>query len=188
MFKKICIIHIIYYTLLINFRVITLKGRIFLRTKKRKIIFFAITFFCIIGIVVIFSLLEFSNKQNQFPIWEKSIDKETSSDVQIGFIGIDAYTSSGDTIEDEIVVSLENTSSKQFSYGADYWVDYLFEEQWYTVYRPKSVKLYSVILDPYEKLELYYKIPHGLLKNSGLYRLYLDDLGYCLIDIIIDVK
>lgn len=156
--------------------------------KNQKTLLLVLAFLCIIGIIVTFVLLKGGNHQNEFPIWEKATDEETVEGVQINFLGMNVLTFSDDTEKDALVITLENTTTKQISYGEYYWVDYLSDGQWYTIYRPESAKAIGVILAPGEKRECVYDIPHGGLKKSGQYRMYLENLGYCQIDIIMQVN
>lgn len=153
-----------------------------LRNKHRNMVVATGLVFIAAIAVVILILSSNNEKNNGFPMWEQAVEKDTTDNVLIEFVGLNFDVYNG---EDEIVINLENLTMHEISYGADFWIDYFSDGNWYTVYRPEVVQAYAISLQVNGKKESAYRIPDGLLDREGLYRICVADLGYCDIDIII---
>ena len=62
--------------------------------------------------------------------------------------------------------------------GGGYLVEYQYEGNWYTVYRPEGETEESYLGEERE-VNLVKAVPAGLFQITGTYRIYLTDLGYC---------
>lgn len=68
--------------------------------------------------------------------------------------------------------------------GPNYWVDYLCEDTWYTVYDGNVQAEYAQVLGGGAgTITLEYTVPRGLFQAVGSYRLCIDGLGTVPIDI-----
>ena len=68
--------------------------------------------------------------------------------------------------------------------GPNYWVDYLCEDTWYTVYDGNVQAEYAQVLGGGAgTITLEYTVPRGLFQAAGSYRLCVDGLGTVPIDI-----
>ena len=79
---------------------------------------------------------------------------------------------------DEVEVSLHKGLDGPEAMGGGYLVEYQYEGNWYTVYRPEGETEESYLGEERE-VNLVKAVPAGLFQITGTYRIYLTDLGYC---------
>ena len=116
--------------------------------------------------------------EKKFPLWEESLGQKVDSRVSFSFVGIHTGVDYGDTVMDEVEVSLHKGLDGPETMGGSYLVEYQYEGNWYTVYRPEGETEESYLGEERE-VNLVKAVPAGLFQITGTYRIYLTDLGYC---------
>lgn len=165
-----------------------------MKSKKQKS---AVMWWAVIGIALVlvaafflFLVYNGSGIEHQFPMWEKAPEELREpgfENIEMEFVGIDFDVPSGSRTADKILLTVENTGTSQVSYSKRYHVDYLYEGTWYTIYQPEEIMLVAQTFD-LGSAELSYLMPTGLLTKQGLYRIFIDGLGYCEWDSPIDLE
>lgn len=152
------------------------------KKSKRQMAILLISLVSITALVLmIVVVLRENHIENKFPMWKEAERFPSNPDVKMEFVGIDF-----DVLQDidEILVKVQNLSGEQMSFGAAYEVEYLHDDKWYTVFSPGAVPALSWTLGEEEITEKY-QVVSGLFDEGGTYRLYVDGLGYCDIDILL---
>lgn len=153
------------------------------RARKRGFLILAVVLVLAIAIGVVIKCRV--DAQNSFPMWEKVASEPegkyaADSGAALSFGGIDF------DVKDEIKGSIDVIHvnfRNGFSCGENYRVDYCDNgEDWYAIYEwigPERLH----ILGGSGSLD--YAVPAGLFKKVGLYRLCIDGLGACEMDLLI---
>lgn len=142
--------------------------------------------------VAIFVLADRSSVKHRFPMWREVNEQESSfavnTDVSLELEGIDfsAY-SQGEDAADTVHVAAR-CSVHDAACGVNYRVDYLAEEKWYTVYESSRIHKAPLQILKAGDNHLQYTVPAGLFHHKGQYRLYIDSLGFCEIDMLADIQ
>ena len=149
--------------------------------------------FSLIGVIV--GILVWENQiERQFPMWETPcLEADNISrfdpDVKLAFTGIDfdIPLRNGD-ICDQVLIKLKGVPGQSISYGHLTWVDYYYNEGWHTVWSNESTTLSTQYISgsdvTEEEITIWKSVPSGLFVRDGQYRMFIDGLGYCGIDII----
>lgn len=127
-----------------------------------------------------------SSIETRFPIWEEAGQFENNPDVKLELAGIDFDVSSSDEfLLDEISVTLTNLTDHDVHYGKAFHVDFLHDGKWYTVCRPGPFPAMSISLNGHQEKTETYNVLAGLFRETGYYRICIDSLGYCEIDMML---
>ena len=152
--------------------------------KRNRLIFFVTI---AVGVVLLgacaFFLVDRRSVEQRFPVWREAVEREgwpaVNPDVSLTLDRIDYRVDSDGKFNDILTVTAG--SSRETACGMGYWVDYFWEGTWYTVYGLAEVPDIAQIL-PEGNTTLEYRVPAGLFRPKGEYRLYLDGLGYCALE------
>ena len=150
-------------------------------TGKKSFLFGGII--CVILVLgSVFMIRENGNVEEKgheiFPIWHETTERNENDEIKMSFVRL----SVGEE-HDEIALSIENCGVDPIYYGEKYYIEYLENDKWYTVYKQEWVPSVSCEILPHNKTVSTYSIQKGLLSLSGVYRIYVEDLGYCEITI-----
>ena len=115
----------------------------------------------------------------KFPQWEKAAAlPSTQEGVRFSFDRIGPTGDDESSQTDSVYLTLEKQGDT--TCGPNYWVDFLYEDTWYTVYDANIQTEYTqVIGGGAGALPVEYTVPRGLFQVAGSYRLCVDSLGYC---------
>ena len=112
---------------------------------------------------------------------------ESRGKLEFRGINFEEYTSQEDgTVFDAVLVQLTNAGSGELHFSpTEYRVDKQENGEWYTVYHPYLERfLNSPCLEPEHTHLFSFLVPAGLFEEPGAYRLYMEQVGYCEIDIL----
>lgn len=125
-----------------------------------------------------------------YPEWDKVTAKDKiNSNARLTFTGIDfdVPVSGEDYSQDHILFRLENISDRyNINVGDIFRIDKQYEGEWYTIYYTPFSRLISIAYEPGADVQSKVQVPAGLITREGLYRVYLEDIGYCEMDIPFD--
>lgn len=115
----------------------------------------------------------------KFPQWEEAAAlPSTQEGVRFSFDRIGPTGDDESSQTDSVYLTLEKPGDT--TCGPNYWVDFLYEDTWYTVYDANIQAEYTqVIGGGAGALPVEYTVPRGLFQVAGSYRLCVDSLGYC---------
>lgn len=149
--------------------------------KRSKKVLLLVGVLLVLGVGALVLVVR-SLPQNRFPQWEKTdASVGVEEEAVLHLVALEKDTFSGETPADKIQVLLENRGEQPLSYGAGYWLEYFYQDQWYTVWQLEQFPAMSHNLDPQQKREATFLAPPGFFSEKGQYRLYVDGLGYCVI-------
>ncbi len=143
-----------------------------------------------VATLLFFLIYNHSGIEHRFPMWEEAPEEPREpgfENIEMEFVGIDFDVPSGNQTVDQVLLTVENTGTNQVGYSMRYHIDYLYEGAWYMIYQPEEVMLAAQTLGP-GSAELSFSVPTGLLTKQGLYRIFIDGLGYCELDISMDLE
>lgn len=123
----------------------------------------------------------------KFPQWEEAAAlPSTQEGVRFSFDRIGPTGDDASSQTDSVYLTLEKQGDT--TCGPNYWVDFLYEDTWYTVYDANIQAEYTqVIGGGAGTITMEYTVPSGLFQVVGLYRLCVDGLGSVIIDILVPV-
>lgn len=115
----------------------------------------------------------------KFPQWEEAAAlPSTQEGVRFSFDRIGPTGDDESSQTDSVYLTLEKQGDT--TCGPNYWVNFLYEDTWYTVYDANIQAEYTqVIGGGAGALPVEYTVPRGLFQVAGSYRLCVDSLGYC---------
>lgn len=154
--------------------------------NHKKVLLVCLVFALALVSVIVAGLFLSSHKENHqhdFPQWEVAGEAPQTQE---------GLTLSLECVERSLPASGENTDSVflllekegDTTCGPNYWVDYLCEDTWYTVYDGNVQAEYAQVLGGGAgTFTLEYTVPGGLFQAAGSYRLCIHSLGTVPIDI-----
>lgn len=122
------------------------------------------------------------NHQHDFPQWEVAGEApQTQEGLTLSLECVERSLPASGESTDSVFLLLEKEGDT--TCGPNYWVDYLCEDTWYTVYDGNVQAEYAQVLGGAGSFTLEYTVPSGLFQTAGSYRLCIDGLGTVPIDI-----
>lgn len=162
------------------------------RKKKYLLPAFLSAIIVLVGILAIVLVWE-GRVERQFPLWKtpclEADESRCDPDVKLRFTGIDfdVPLASG-AICDRVLIKLKGVPGKPIYYGYLVWVDYFHNGEWHTVWSNDYTVLSSTGINgsdvTEEEIAIYESVSPGLFARDGQYRIFIDGLGYCGIDMI----
>lgn len=154
---------------------------------KMKTIITATVVGLMLAAIIAVLFTESSSVKSKFPIWETPcLEADGSSvreDISLRFTGIDFDVTVNDGICDIVNVEVCGAEEKTIGYGNLIWVDYFYNSEWHTVWSNNATMLSAKIIDGTEPSRtININVPNGLFAMNGQYRMYIEMLGYCTID------
>lgn len=125
--------------------------------------------------------------KRQFPMWEIAAVQEDAGDGQLDMRLVGMFYETSGTREqpfDSLWIQVENSGSWEVVSSVDFQIEFLFRGIWYTVYRPEEGPDYDQRIEPRATTKVSFSVPSGLLEPEGEYRLSMDGLGFCGLDVI----
>lgn len=128
--------------------------------------------------ILLFFLFYDSNVQTVFPMWEPAEELPGNPDVTYTISDFQYNVKLATETVDQFTISVESKTGEEVTWGNTFQVDYFYEGQWYTVYKPQQV---AAELEEYliQENVSTFSIPVGLFDINGEFRLYVEGLGYC---------
>ena len=128
--------------------------------------------------ILLFFLFYDSNVQTVFPMWEPAEELPGNPDVTYTISDFQYNVKLATETVDQFTISVESKTGEEGTWGNTFQVDYFYEGQWYTVYKPQQV---AAELEEYliQENVSTFSIPVGLFDINGEFRLYVEALGYC---------
>ena len=122
-------------------------------------------------------------RQHDFPQWEVAGEApQTQEGLTLSLDRVERSLPASGESTDSVFLLLEKKGDT--TCGPNYWVDYLCEDTWYTVYEGNVQAEYAQVLGGGAgTITLEYTVPRGLFQAAGSYRLCVDGLGTVPIDI-----
>lgn len=162
--------------------------------KKTKKIAISLTTIALASVVVlsVFAAYCSNSPKRQFPMWQTPCFEPPEMNTQIrgmSFIGIDFEASTiSDEAYDDVLVQLETIPGQGYSYAPLVWVDYFYADEWHTIWCNHQTMLSVTVVEGdqivEEEREMKFHVQSGLFVRDGRYRLCVDNLGSCEMDII----
>lgn len=130
-------------------------------------------------------------------MWEESAGIRTSPGVTVTLTGISFGVTDPDTQEKVDKLTIQYELEQETTYApADWTVDFLSKDIWYTVYDPMAIKAKEYAASGGELMrppaanihypgseEMSFRLPQGVLKKTGSYRLGVPGYGYCYFEL-----
>ena len=114
-----------------------------------------------------------------FAQWREAEERDTDPRVKITFAGIETGIDLGDTVKDQVNVTLHRGTDGPYTGGDGHIIEYQFKGAWYTVYDATVYGGRSRYLGEEPEGSMKYLVPAGLFQITGTYRIYVWNLGYC---------
>lgn len=157
--------------------------------KKRKIIIASIVSCLVPAAIIAVVFTESSSVKSKFPIWKtpclEADESSTRDDISLRYTEIDFDVTVNNAVCDMVHVEISGNEEKTIGYGNLIWVDYFHDSEWRTVWSNNATMLSTKIIDGTESgRTINVNVPNGLFALDGQYRMYIEGLGYCPIDII----
>ena len=128
--------------------------------------------------------------ERQFPMWRTPCMEANSidPDVELRFGGIDHdVTLRNGELCDQVIVNLKGIPGQAIGYADTAWVDYFHDGEWHTVWENGLTMLSARVIDGAdvreEEIPIRKSVPRGLFAREGQYRLFIDGVGYCGIEV-----
>ena len=142
---------------------------------------------------IIAGILLWNNRiERQFPLWKTPClevdNSRTDPNVELRFEGIEhGVTLQNGELCDQVTVNLKGISGQGISYNDLAWVDYFYNGEWHTVWENGLTVLSSRIINGSDvregEIPIRKSVSPGLFAREGQYRILIDGLGYCEIEI-----
>lgn len=160
--------------------------------KKRKIIIVSIASCLVLAAIIAVLFTESRSVKMKFPIWKtpclEADEPSEREDIGLRFTEIDFDVTLNNVVCDTVLVKVCGVNGKTIGYGNLIWVDYFYDSDWHTVWSNNATMLSAKVIDGTElegdDVTITVNVPNGLFALDGQYRMYIEGLGYCDIDII----
>ncbi len=159
--------------------------------KKRRIVLIVLCVAIVLAGASAGVLVWENRVERQFPMWctpcWEPEEKDIDPNVSLRFSGIDfEVPNATGALCDRILMKAIAPANHSIMGTRLAWVDYWYKGEWHTVWcngYNMEIKMYGTPKATDEEISIEKNVSAGLFVRDGQYRLFMDGLGYCDIDI-----